>query len=36
MGRPAEFADLVHTIVRNAYLNATTISLDAGCRMASR
>lgn len=36
MGQPAEFADLVHTIVRNAYLNATTISLDAGCRMTSR
>lgn len=36
MGQPSEFADLVHTIVRNAYLNATTISLDAGCRMASR
>jgi NAD(P)-dependent dehydrogenase (short-subunit alcohol dehydrogenase family) len=36
MGQPDEFAHLVATIVENAYLNATTISLDAGARMAAR
>lgn len=36
MGKPSEFADVVHMIVENAYFNATTINLDAGSRMASR
>ncbi len=36
MGRPDEFAALVQSIVENAYFNATTISLDAGARMAAR
>jgi len=36
MGQPDEFAHLVSTIVENAYLNATTISLDAGARMTAR
>jgi len=36
MGRADEFAQLVATIVENAYFNATTISLDAGARMSSR
>ncbi|MFO7190962.1 SDR family NAD(P)-dependent oxidoreductase [Thermocrispum sp.] len=34
LGRPEEFAALVQHIVENKYLNATTISLDAGVRMA--
>ena len=33
MGDPAEFAALVRHIVENPYLNATTISIDAGARM---
>lgn len=36
MGRAEEFAQLACTIVENAYLNATTISLDAGARMSGR
>jgi NAD(P)-dependent dehydrogenase (short-subunit alcohol dehydrogenase family) len=36
MGRAEEFAHLACTIVENAYLNATTISLDAGARMSGR
>ena len=32
MGQAPEFAGLVRHIVENAYLNATTISLDAGAR----
>ncbi|MCX5567543.1 MULTISPECIES: SDR family NAD(P)-dependent oxidoreductase [Alcaligenes] len=33
MGDGAEFAGLTKHIIENAYLNATTISLDAGTRM---
>lgn len=33
LGHPTEFASLVHHIVQNRYLNATTINLDAGIRM---
>ena len=36
MGSPDEFASFVRQIVENCYFNATTISLDAGSRMASR
>ncbi|MFT3776993.1 MAG: SDR family NAD(P)-dependent oxidoreductase [Ottowia sp.] len=36
MGQPAEFARLVRHIVENAYLNATTISLDGGARVGTR
>lgn len=36
MGQPEEFAHLVGSIVENPYFNATTISLDAGARMAAR
>ena len=36
LGRPEEFASLVEVIVRNAYLNATTLSLDAGTRLSAR
>ena len=36
MGRPDEFAGLVRHIVENAYLNATTISIDAGTRVGTR
>ncbi|MBN8960230.1 MAG: SDR family NAD(P)-dependent oxidoreductase [Rhizobiales bacterium] len=36
MGQPDEFAGLVRHIAENAYLNATTISLDAGARMQAR
>ena len=36
MGRPEEFAGLVRHIVENAYLNATTLSLDAGSRLGTR
>lgn len=33
LGRPEEFAMLVRHIVENPYLNATTLSIDAGIRM---
>ena len=33
LGRPEEIADLICSIVSNGYLNATTISIDAGSRM---
>lgn len=36
MGQPPEFAMLVRQIVENPYLNATTISVDAGARMTPR
>jgi NAD(P)-dependent dehydrogenase (short-subunit alcohol dehydrogenase family) len=36
MGKPEEFAKLVQHIVENAYLNATTLNLDAGARMQAR
>ncbi|MBC9882992.1 SDR family NAD(P)-dependent oxidoreductase [Bradyrhizobium sp. INPA01-394B] len=36
MGQPDEFASLVNHIAENAYLNATTISIDAGARMQPR
>ena len=36
MGRAHEYAALVQTVVENNYLNATTISLDAGARTGSR
>lgn len=36
MGLPSEFAKLVQHIVENAYLNATTLDLDAGARMQAR
>lgn len=36
MGQPDEFASLVKHIAENAYLNATTISIDAGARMQPR
>jgi NAD(P)-dependent dehydrogenase (short-subunit alcohol dehydrogenase family) len=36
MGRPAEFGMLVRHIAENPYINATTISLDAGARMTPR
>ncbi|RYH70992.1 MAG: SDR family NAD(P)-dependent oxidoreductase [Alcaligenaceae bacterium] len=32
MGEPPEFAALVRHVIENAYLNATTINLDAGAR----
>ena len=35
MGRPEEFAALVESIITNPYLNATTISLDAGVRTSN-
>jgi NAD(P)-dependent dehydrogenase (short-subunit alcohol dehydrogenase family) len=35
-GRPEEFARLVRHIVENEYLNATTVSIDAGTRMTPR
>lgn len=34
MGDPAEFAMLVRHVVENPYLNATTVSIDAGIRMS--
>lgn len=34
LGDPAEFAALVEHVVRNPYLNATTINLDAGTRLS--
>ena len=36
MGLPEEFAELVQHIAENSYLNATTISIDAGARMQTR
>lgn len=36
MGQSDEFASLVKHIAENAYLNATTISIDAGARMQPR
>jgi len=36
LGQPEEFASLVQVVVENAYLNATTISLDAGTRLTAR
>lgn len=36
MGQPTEFAGLVRHIIENAYLNATTISIDAGTRVGTR
>ena len=36
MGQAEEFAKLVRHIVENPYLNATTIALDGGARMAAR
>lgn len=36
MGQPEEFANLVRHIAENAYLNATTIDIDAGARMQAR
>lgn len=36
MGQPDEFASLVKHIAENAYLNATSISIDAGARMQPR
>lgn len=36
LGRPEEFADLVHHIVENDYLNGETIRLDGAIRMAPR
>lgn len=36
LGQPDEYARLAEMIVRNAYFNATTISLDAGARLTPR
>lgn len=36
MGQPGEFASLVRHIAENSYLNATTVSIDAGARMQAR
>jgi len=36
MGKPAEFAALVKTIIENAYLNGEVIRLDGGIRMTAK
>ncbi|HWA46596.1 MAG TPA: SDR family NAD(P)-dependent oxidoreductase [Hypericibacter adhaerens] len=36
LGRPDEFAGLVLHIAENAYLNATTITIDGGARISTR
>jgi NAD(P)-dependent dehydrogenase (short-subunit alcohol dehydrogenase family) len=36
LGRPAEYADLVHHIIENPMLNGETIRLDGAIRMAPR
>ncbi len=36
LGNPAEYAELVHSIVINAYLNGEVIRLDGALRMAPR
>ena len=33
LGEPGEFASLVAHIIENRYLNATTLSIDAGARL---
>jgi len=33
LGEPSEFASLVMHIIENRYLNATTLSIDAGARL---
>jgi NAD(P)-dependent dehydrogenase (short-subunit alcohol dehydrogenase family) len=33
LGEPSEFAALVMHIIENRYLNATTLSIDAGARL---
>jgi NAD(P)-dependent dehydrogenase (short-subunit alcohol dehydrogenase family) len=33
LGDPNEFASLVMHIIENTYLNATTLSIDAGARL---
>lgn len=33
LGDPKEFAALVHTILKNEYINGTIIRLDGGVRM---
>ncbi|MBN9406277.1 MAG: SDR family NAD(P)-dependent oxidoreductase [Burkholderiales bacterium] len=36
MGRPAELAHLVRSVVENPYINATCLHIDAGARMSAR
>jgi NAD(P)-dependent dehydrogenase (short-subunit alcohol dehydrogenase family) len=36
LGEPAEFADLVLTVLRNRYLNGQVIRIDGALRMAPR
>lgn len=36
LGEPAEYADLVHTMVTSPYLNGTTVRLDGAVRLAPR
>lgn len=36
LGEPAEYAQLVQTVVENAYLNGDTIRLDGALRMAPK
>ena len=36
LGRPAEYAALVRSIIENEYLNGEVIRLDGGLRMAPR
>ena len=36
MGLPSEFARLAQHVIENAYLNATSLDLDAGARMQAR
>ena len=36
LGRPDQFASLVHHIIENAYINGEVIRLDGALRMAPR
>jgi hypothetical protein len=36
MGNPAEYAAMVESMIRNAYLNGESIRLDGAIRMAPR
>mgnify|MGYP001394483091 FL=1 len=36
MGSPAELAQLVRSVIENAYINATCLHIDAGARMSAR
>ena len=36
LGRPEEFAELAHLLITHDYMNAETIRMDGGIRMAPK